>query len=232
MKNKNASETATTTPPVSSSTAPSATKTATPPVSSSASASASTTTTPPESWTPEFSRRVPVDQLRRGKNPRHVRITAGEEEREAVRRRLDLLSLDSLGGEFHITSADDDTLVAAGQMTARFSQRCVVTLAAVPGAIDRALRLRFSPQNRPGRDPRLEGDDDGLFYGAAGPDLGEALTQELALSLPPWPRAEGARLPQTAWGEEDETPPAAPPENDAKPPPSGASAAPLARADD
>ncbi|MDA7981487.1 MAG: DUF177 domain-containing protein, partial [Alphaproteobacteria bacterium] len=187
------------------------------------------------SWTPEFSRRVPVDQLRRGKNPRHVRITAGEEEREAVRRRLDLLSLDSLGGEFHITSADDDTLVAAGQMTARFSQRCVVTLAAVPGAIDRALRLRFSPQNRPGRDPRLEGDDDGLFYGAAGPDLGEALTQELALSLPPWPRAEGARLPQTAWGEEDETPPAAPPsppENDAKPPLSGASAAPLARADD
>ena len=52
-------------------------------------------------------------------------------------------------------------------------------------------------------DPFATDEEDALFYsGLAGPDLGEALVQELALSLDPYPRRENAALTQTTWGEE------------------------------
>ena len=52
-------------------------------------------------------------------------------------------------------------------------------------------------------DPFATDEEDALFYsGLSGPDLGEALVQELALSLDPYPRRENAALTQTTWGEE------------------------------
>lgn len=148
----------------------------------------------------EFSRCVSIAHLRWEGFPYYIELEASGEERESVCRRLDLLSLEVLSGKFRITEEDNHVLLVEGRMIARFNQRCVVTLEPVPGEIDRELSIRFSPQSSKDRDLWLEGDDDELFYEGAGPDLGEALTQELALSLPPWPRLEGARLEQTMWG--------------------------------
>ena len=151
----------------------------------------------------EFSHIVAPGEIRARREGLGLELSAGAEEREALARRLQLLSLECLEGRLRLR-AEGAELVCEGHLTARLAQACVVTLAPVAAELERAVSWRFSPKPAELADALEEGDEGALFYEPHGPDLGEALVQELALSLDPWPKAAGARLEKNLWGAEGE----------------------------
>jgi uncharacterized metal-binding protein YceD (DUF177 family) len=81
-----------------------------------------------------------------------------------------------------------------GRVKAALVQLCVVSLEPVTEHLDKPFILVvLPPEDQPSEDPdgpdEIEVDATGYF------DLGEALAEELSLSLNPYPRAAGAHLP-------------------------------------
>lgn len=130
-----------------------------------------------------------------GPEGRRERLEATAEERAALLERLGLLGLDSLTAEIDLHPAPGGAIRGRGTLRAAVVQECVVTLDPVPQVVQAPLDWRLLP---PGEEPSDELDDgpdeieaepDGSF------DLGEALVQDLSLSLDPYPRSPGAELP-------------------------------------
>lgn len=148
--------------------------------------------------TPEFSRLVARDQL--GGSRISQQISANPEERAALAARLGLVSLEHLSAELEIAPLGGGLVRLSGRFEAEVTQSCVVSLEPVESLV----RERFSqlytlaPESRAGGahevivDPEAE--DPPEPVGARGLDLGEAVVQQLAVALDPYPRAPGARL--------------------------------------
>ncbi len=100
-----------------------------------------------------------------------------------------------------------------GSIRAAVVQTCVISLAPVQAAIDEEIAVNFAESA--GNDPEeLE-----IAYDADDPpepivngriDLGEAVAQQLALALDPYPRAPGAEIPPDYRGETAELTPTVP----------------------
>ena len=150
--------------------------------------------------TPEFSR--PVALARLGAEPHRQEIAADETERRALAERFDLVALDRLAATVELVRQGHDRILLRATFDARFVQRCVVTLDPVPGTVSERFALLYGP-------PEAEADaggsaaDDPAFEPLTGDtiDIGEAVAQEFALCLPPFPRRPDADV---------ETPPAEP----------------------
>jgi len=151
----------------------------------------------------EFSRRVRVDTL--GEDEMVQRIEATADERRALARRFDLLSLDRLEATLHLQRPAGKPLVrVSGRFEAEVTQACVVTLEPVADhlevsfsrcysltagdAAEREILVDIGEEEQPEEVP------------SGGIDLGEAVAEQLALNLDPYPRVEGARLEQAEWG--------------------------------
>ncbi|MGE5271633.1 MAG: YceD family protein [Thiohalocapsa sp.] len=136
---------------------------------------------------PEFSRLVPLARL--GFEPFRQEIEAGEAERAALAQRLDLVSLDTLHASVELVRQGQDRILLRAGFEAAFVQSCVVTLDPVPGTLKAEFTLIYGP-------PEIEAEaaggveDDAAFEPLSGQaiDIGEAVAQELALALPPFPR--------------------------------------------
>ncbi|MGP9805496.1 YceD family protein [Paracoccus sp. NSM] len=81
-----------------------------------------------------------------------------------------------------------------GQLAARVTQACVVTLKPVRSEIGEAVRLRYSPHIATPEGDEVEMGDETLEPLGAFIDLTAAMIEALALALPAYPRAEGAEL--------------------------------------
>jgi uncharacterized metal-binding protein YceD (DUF177 family) len=82
-------------------------------------------------------------------------------------------------------------------------QPCVVTLAPVTTRIDDTVERRFRadlPEPPPGAEVEMP-EDDALDPLPETLDLGRVLTEALALSIPEYPRADGASLGETVFTE-------------------------------
>lgn len=147
----------------------------------------------------EFSRPVAVGRLGKG-SPRQ-QITADEAERAALARRLDLVSLARFTAVVELARQGDGTILLTADFAAEFEQTCVVTLEPVPGAVGETFALRYGPPEWESDAP--EDDDGPAFEPLTGEviDIGEAVAQELALALPPFPRAPGVSI-ETELGAE------------------------------
>ncbi|HEX3537915.1 MAG TPA: DUF177 domain-containing protein [Stellaceae bacterium] len=148
---------------------------------------------------PEFSR--PVSLTRLGKEPLCQEIAANAEERVALARRLDLVSLDRLSATVDLAPQRDRTILLTASFAAEFVQSCVVTLDPVGGAIAENFSLRYGP---PGWESEIAGDEDEpAFEPLSGTtiDIGEAVAQELALALPPFPRVPGTSVETELGGD-------------------------------
>ena len=85
-----------------------------------------------------------------------------------------------------------------GQLAARLTQACVVSLEPVEQVVDEPVAFRLLP---PGREPADGPDELDEIESPDGiADLGEAVAELLALALDPYPRAPAAELPATAGG--------------------------------
>ncbi len=148
--------------------------------------------------TPEFSRLVAVDGL--GATPVVKQIAANEEERAALVRRFDLLALDSLSADLSVERLPGKGGIRVrGRFTADVTQACVASLEPVPARLSEEFNQLYALASETPQ-PReqiidVEAEDPPEPIGARGLDLGEAVVQQVALALDPYPRAPDIRSP-------------------------------------
>jgi uncharacterized metal-binding protein YceD (DUF177 family) len=145
---------------------------------------------------PEFSRRI--DGLRLSPGGEKYEIAAKPEERAALAKRFDLLALDRLEAKVRVTPMAGGYYRLAADFEAELSQACAVTSEPVPAHIAESFTLTYGPVEEEteivldGEAEPIEPLDDGMI------DIGEAVAQQLSLSLDPFPRAPGAALEEEA----------------------------------
>ncbi len=154
---------------------------------------------------PEFSRRVPL--MRLGPEPFRQRIEATVEEREKLSQRFDLLALDRLVGEVELFRQGGQVMLLKAAFEAEFEQCCAVTLEPVRGAISHSFSLIFGPAPDEEQEIAFSGDEP-AFEPLTGDaiDIGEAVAQELSLTLPEFPRLADAMIDDLAVAEPAERP--------------------------
>lgn len=140
--------------------------------------------------TPEFSRLVRVETLAPGETV--LDVTAAPDERQALAERLGLLALDALSATLRLRPEPDGSYLVRASLRAEVVQSCVVTLVAVPAVVDAEFERRFAAGDNlhdTAEEEVLGPEDppDPLIDGAI--DVGEAVAEQLALELDPFPRA-------------------------------------------
>ena len=156
----------------------------------------------PAAVTPEFSRPLPADSV--GPQPLLRRIEAGPAEREGLAKRFDLLALDRLEASLELSRGKGEVIRLQGHFTADVVQSCVVTLGPVPAHLEVDFEMSFSASAvEPAvadLDPLAEEGPEPIPEGLI--DLGEAVAQQLAIALDPYPRAPGRQSGGSGGGED------------------------------
>jgi uncharacterized metal-binding protein YceD (DUF177 family) len=156
---------------------------------------------------PEFSRPVAVDTLT---EPKVFAIEASADERQALARRLGVLSVDRLTADLEVTRQIGSIVHLGGRFEADITQACVVTLVPLHAHIAAAVDRRYGPAEALAETDSevIPFDDDAIPDPMIGGviDMGEAVSEQLALEMDPFPRAEGAEFAGYSCG------PEAPPE--------------------
>jgi len=144
---------------------------------------------------PEFSRIIDIRQC----DGRSHKLEANEAERAALSKRFDLVRINRLEAEVTLV-AEGQTIEANGTIEADLVQRCAVSAEDLPAKINEDFKLRFVPATRtfaPDEEIELTAEDcDEIEYTGTTFDLGEAVSQGLALAIDPFatgPGAEAAR---------------------------------------
>jgi uncharacterized metal-binding protein YceD (DUF177 family) len=146
----------------------------------------------PDALLAEFSR--PVSVLRLGTEAMTYRINATGEERDALARRFDLVSLDHFAAEVTLSRHGGDVRLAA-EIVADIVQLCCLTLEPFSSnLVDRATLLyRRKP---PPADLGVDDEDYEVLVGDE-IDIGEAAAQQLSLALDPFPRPPGVKFDES-----------------------------------
>jgi uncharacterized metal-binding protein YceD (DUF177 family) len=141
---------------------------------------------------PEFSRRVELARV--GAHQALYPISAEPEERDALARRFDLLSLGRLEAEIRLQRLAGGMIQVRGRLTADVVQACVISLEPVASSVEQDFTVLYG-RTETGKSVMVDLDTDEAepFDGDA-IDIGEAVAQQLALALDPYPRAPGATL--------------------------------------
>ena len=141
---------------------------------------------------PEFSRPIRLVRIRKG--PLRQEIVADSGERATLARRLDLVALDRLSAVVELARQSDGTVLLTAAFSADFVQSCVVTGDPVAGTVSDNLMLRYGSAEQ---EPETSAEEnEPAFEPLSGDviDIGEAVAQELALALPPFPRIPGVSV--------------------------------------
>ena len=141
----------------------------------------------------EFSRLVPLARL--GPEPFRQRIEATSSERAGLARRFDLVSLDQLAATVELRRQGAKVVLLEAAFEAKFVQSCVMTLDPVAGTISDHFSLVFGPPET--EPPQIgPGEDEAVFEPLKGDaiDIGEAVAQELSLTLPVFPHHPEAKI--------------------------------------
>jgi len=155
---------------------------------------------------PEFSRPFAADRL--GQTIVTETLLAGPAECAALAKRLGLADLTQLSAVVTLERMLGGLIHVTGRLEADVVQTCVVTLVDFPSHVEDSFAIDFGnapAEFGPGHGNEIELDpnfdppepiEGGII------DLGELVTQYLALALDPHPRAPGATLDPTLGGAE------------------------------
>lgn len=152
----------------------------------------------------EFARPVVIDPLPDAGIA--VELCADAGERRALARRFGLLELDTLRATGRLERGDDShELRFHGRLEAELAQACVVSLEPVPASIRQPVERRYRRLDPAGASGAIAARDDTIWVigehdeesevelvSGRTIDLGEAIAEELALALDPYPRAAAA----------------------------------------
>ncbi len=139
---------------------------------------------------PEFSRTVPVKSLDDGETV--IDIEADADERAALARRFGLLALDSLTAKVGLTPADGGLVRVHGALAAEVTQACVVTLEPVTARVEASFERLYgagAPEEAAGLITEADTEEPPEPFTDGAVDVGEAVAEQLALELDPFPRA-------------------------------------------
>ena len=169
----------------------------------------------PEQITPEFSRVVNTDEQVGKKNK--IEIEANEKERMALAERFELIAINSLKATLTITTAGNGEVTLRGPMYADIVQHCVATLEPVPEIVEDEVEVLFSPHISEDDLPSNPDDLDDLseeelmaLLDQPEPlvdgkiDVGEVVSQFLAVAMDPYPRKDGAKVADVTKSKDDE----------------------------
>lgn len=148
---------------------------------------------------PEFSRIVDSGGL--GPAPERHEIVAGAGERHALARRFGLESLDRLSATLTLARVSSGQIRLNGRLSAGLAQSCVVSLEPVAQKVEEEFSLYYAEtgdapdgQGPGGEVVGLDDEESPEPLTDDCIDIGEAVAQQLALALDPYPRAPGAAL--------------------------------------
>ena len=141
---------------------------------------------------PELHRPVALDRI--GPHGFDIVIDAAADELPAIAERLRIVGLASLRGAFALRRIGATTIEAEGDLRAELTETCVVTLDPFDHGMHESFTVHFVPAGTEDDDPDPEAIDQIPSSGST-VDLGEALVEQLALVLDPYPRRPGAALP-------------------------------------
>ncbi len=155
----------------------------------------------------EFSRPVSPESL--GVKGRMLSIEANADERSRLAERLGLDGLEALSAEIRLTPRSGGRMVRLeGTFKALVRQICVVTLEPVEdhieGTIERLYDTTFEEHENEEENIDIDGEDppDPLIGGEI--DAGEAVAEQLALAINPFPRKEGTTFADYSAGPDGE----------------------------
>ena len=155
----------------------------------------------------EFSRFVDCGKLTSG--GRSYVIEANSQERAALEKRLAIDLLEFLTAEFDVVPGKGGLIVLKGQIKARVTQSCVISLKPIVSDINLSIERTFSESAKRYLGLEREPDEEGNLTGSGQPadvieppepmenggiDLGEVASEELAIELDPFPRLPGIEL--------------------------------------
>jgi hypothetical protein len=143
--------------------------------------------------TTELPRLFPTDRL----VGTDIEIKATQAECDALAARLLLPGVAELYCRWHITALPEGIFAAKGLLKAVITQTCVVSLEPFLTRVEDRFEVRFVPESLLGEEDEHEEIDE-IPYQGNEIDLGEATAEQLALSLDPFPRKEGAELHPSA----------------------------------
>ena len=138
----------------------------------------------------EFSRPLSIEDIDFEKAEFVVEPTA--EECEALSERLDVINIANLVGAVSFSRRGNDGLQARISLTAEVTQTCGITLDPVDERIDEQFDISFLPgdgftgENSLDLDIAGDGPPEPIMDGVI--DLGELISQLLAVSIDPYPR--------------------------------------------
>lgn len=136
----------------------------------------------------EFSRFAPVRELPKGGG--WFVLEPKPDERRRLAERLDLQELAEFTVKAQLVSLPGGHLWRLeGEIRAKFTQTCVISLGPAPGELICEFSELFSD-----REPRPHEDDPPEPLEDGGIDIGEVATQHLSLNLPDFPKAPSIRL--------------------------------------
>jgi uncharacterized metal-binding protein YceD (DUF177 family) len=146
----------------------------------------------------EFSR--PIDVAGLGDRAQSHAIAANPAERAALVRRFGLHALSRLEAQLSLRRRGERNVELSGDFAAELEQVCVVSLEPVPAEIRRSFRQIYSadlPAESLG-EVVVDADEEEDAPEPLGStiDLGEAVAQQLAVALDPYPRRPDAQLPE------------------------------------
>jgi uncharacterized metal-binding protein YceD (DUF177 family) len=153
----------------------------------------------------EFQR--PVDLARLGDAGTRLTIEANPAERAALARRFDIASIESLRADLELRRVRGGAAVTlAGHLVADVTQACIVTLEPVKQHVEEEFEILYSDEVTDEQSAIGAASDiawpEPLPEGAL--DVGEAVAEQLSLSLDPYPRASGVAL-ESRWTGGDES---------------------------
>ncbi|MFN7662475.1 MAG: hypothetical protein ACK5PQ_01975 [Alphaproteobacteria bacterium] len=142
---------------------------------------------------PEFSRQIDIKKI--SNLPISITFTATEKEKEALAKRLDLVSMKSFTVQGKIEGKlGDSPLKVSVRLKAEVMQSCVVSLKELPDQIDEMVKLSLFPFNVSPDMLNDTFDDDepeALVLNKDGTiEVGEVFVQYLSLALDPYPKFE------------------------------------------
>lgn len=152
---------------------------------------------------PEFSRPLAVRRI--GVNGTEITVEATEAECRAVAARLKLPRIDMLRCRYHLRDQKRGVVEAQGALAARFMQTCVVSLETFEDMIAGSFVVRFVPAEQFVESdlPDMDAADE-IPYDGQEIDLGEAVVEQFALDLDPYPHAPDIDLPPGLVRDEDD----------------------------
>lgn len=142
----------------------------------------------------EFGRIVDCTQL--GRSIETHRIEADKSESKALADRLDIPDIQALRAKIDLSRTSEGLIRLNGKLEARYVQSCIVTLEPVDQELNEDFELFFKEatdgEGSSKVDVSVENDLSPEPFEQGRIDIGEAVSQQLALALDPYVRAPGA----------------------------------------